>query len=71
MLSLRFFHKPTYPHEIANMSADAGRPLYDEDTPIGVELNLGPEIAQSLIDQIQAKWPDFVRIWNDVNTPDV
>jgi len=66
MLSLRFYHKPTYPHQIAQESAGAGRPLYDEDTPIGVEISLGSELAQSLNEQIQAKWQEFVRLSQDV-----
>jgi hypothetical protein len=67
MLSLRFYHKPDYPYQIAQESADAGRLLYDEDTPIGVELNLGAEIAQSLIEQMHAKWPEYVRVIQDVD----
>ena len=66
MLSLRFYHKPVYPHQVARDSAEAGRPLVDEGSPIGVELNLGPEMAKSLIEQIQAKWPEYLRIVNDV-----
>ena len=39
------------PHQTAQESAESGRPLYDENTPIGVEINLGPEIADSLIEE--------------------
>lgn len=64
MLSLRFFHRPM-PHDMAEQSAQAGRPLYDHDTPTGVEINLGPEIAQSLIEQLHAKWPEYLRLLSD------
>jgi hypothetical protein len=66
VLSLRFYHKPTYPHQFAQECAEAGRALYDENTPIGVEISLGPEAAQSLVEQIQAKWPEFIRVIQDV-----
>jgi hypothetical protein len=59
MLSLRFYRNPTYTHQTAAESAEKGRPLYDEDTPMGIEINLGPEIARSFIEQIQAKWLDY------------
>ena len=62
MLSLRFYYKPSYPHAVADRSAEAGRPLYDDDTPIGTEINLGPEMARSLVEQIQSKWPDFLKV---------
>jgi hypothetical protein len=64
MLSLRFFHVPI-PHRIAEQSADAGNPLYDAETATGVEVNLGPEIARSLVEQLQAKWPEYVQMVND------
>jgi hypothetical protein len=67
MLSLRFYHKPDYPHQIAQESAEAGRPLYDDNTPIGVEINLGLEIAHSLIEQMQTQWPEFIRVLQDVD----
>jgi hypothetical protein len=65
MLSLRFYHKPAS-YEFAQKSADAGRPLYDEDTPIGVELNLGPELAKSLIEQMVGRWAELERAWDAV-----
>src|ERR1035441_10286144 len=59
VLSLRFYYKPIYSHRMAEESAKAGRPLEVENTTTGRELNLGLEMAQSLIEQIQAKWPQF------------
>lgn len=61
VLSLRFYNKPFYSAKMADQSAEAGKPLYDENTQIGLELNLGPEIAQSLIDQINTKWPEYLQ----------
>lgn len=69
MLSLRFFHRPM-PRHLAEQSAQAGRPLYDEDTPIGVAIDLGPEIAQSFIEQLQAKWPEFERARSEPDAPE-
>lgn len=66
MLSLRFYHKPYIPYQIEKESAEAGRPLIHDGDPIGVEVSLGQEIAKSLIEQIQAKWPEYVRAINDV-----
>jgi|GEM_PF-4051560 hypothetical protein len=48
-LSLRFYHKPR-------------KSIYNEDTPVGVDLSLSRELAQSLIDQINAKWPELLKI---------
>jgi hypothetical protein len=70
MPSLRFYHKPTFSYQIAQESVEAGRPLYEEDTPIGVELSLGPEIARSLIEQLQEKWPEYVQTLNDEDRKD-
>jgi len=39
---------------------------YDDDTPIGVEVKLGAEIAQSLFEQLRDRWPEFVRAHQDI-----
>lgn len=65
VLSLRFYHKPTYSAEQAQRMAEGGNAPYDEQTPIGTEINLGPEIAQSLIEQIQAQWPQYLKTVNE------
>jgi hypothetical protein len=49
VLSLRFYHKPS-------------TLAVDEDTAIGVEISLGLEMAQSLIQQINDKWPELVKM---------
>ena len=67
LLSLRFYHKPIYPYQLTDRSAAEGRPLYDEDTPIGTRMDLGPEMVQSLIEQLQAKLPELLRILNDIS----
>jgi hypothetical protein len=69
VLSLRFYHKPTYPHQIAEECAEGGRPLYDENTEIGVAIDLGIEMAQSLMTQLQTKWQEFVHVVQDVEQP--
>jgi hypothetical protein len=61
LLSLRFYARPYYGYKLATESAQQGRPLYDADAPIGVEIDLGPELAQSLFEQINAQWPRFVQ----------
>jgi hypothetical protein len=61
LLSLRFYARPYYGYKLATESAQQGRPLYDADAPIGVEINVGPELAQSLFEQINAQWPRFVQ----------
>jgi hypothetical protein len=48
-LSLRFYHKPS-------------KSIYNADTPVGVDLSLSRDLAQSLIDQINAKWPELLKI---------
>jgi hypothetical protein len=45
-LSLRFYFKPS-------------RLKVDEETPIGVEVTLAPELSLSLIQQLRDRWPDF------------
>ena len=50
--------------------AEAGRPAYDENTPIGTEISLGPEIAQSFIAQLKAKWPEFLKVVREQQEPD-
>jgi hypothetical protein len=50
VLSFRFYYKP-----------DVSACPYDDDTPIGVEVGLGPELAQSLYEQWRDKWPESVR----------
>ena len=62
LLPLRFYDKPFYGHKTATESAERGHPLFDAETPIGVEINLGPELAQSLIEQINAQWPQYLQI---------
>lgn len=65
MLSLRFFNKPSYSGERARELAERGFPVYNDETPIGTEINLGPEIAQSLMEQLQAQWPQYVKTVQD------
>lgn len=36
------------------------RPMTSGDQT-GLEINLGPEMAQSFIEQIQAQWPEYVK----------
>lgn len=52
MLSLRFYYKPS------------GLKM-DEETSTGIEINLGLEMAQSLIQQINDRWPELVKIVQD------
>ncbi len=59
MLSLRFYNQPYYWYKVATESAQQGRPLFDADTPIGVEIDLGPELVQSLVQQLDAQLPRF------------
>ena len=63
VLSLRFYHKP-YPNPPV---------AYDDKTPIGIEVTLGVEMAQSLIEQINEKWPDlltFIHQQSDNESPE-
>jgi hypothetical protein len=62
VLSLRFYHKPYLNRKLIAELAEHGRRIYDEKTPVGVELTLGLELAQSLIDQINVKWPELLRL---------
>jgi hypothetical protein len=61
MLSMRFYNRPFHPRKLAEEMAEHGNPAYDEATPIGIELNLSPDLAQSLIEQINGKWPELLR----------
>jgi len=69
VLSLLFYHRPTYPHQFAAERAEGVRPLYDENTEIGGAIDLGIEMAQSLMTQLQTKWPEFVHVVQDVEQP--
>jgi hypothetical protein len=66
VLSLRFYHKP-YPlnPQIIDELAANGQRIYDEKTPIGVEVTLGLEMAQSLIEQINEEWPELLKSVQD------
>jgi hypothetical protein len=55
VLSFRFYHKP-----------DSPACPYDDDTPIGVEIKLGPELAQSIYEQLRDKWPKFLRAVQEI-----
>jgi hypothetical protein len=46
---------------MADQMAEHGNPAYDDGTQTGVEINLGPEIAQSFVEQIQTQWPEYVK----------
>lgn len=70
VLSLRFFDKPYYGYATVEESQSAGNPLYDADTEIGTELNLGPELALSLIKQINVKWPEYLDLLRRSQTSD-
>jgi hypothetical protein len=61
-LSLRFYSQPYLNPNLVSELAERGHHVYDEDTPIGVEINLGLEMAQSLIEQISAKWPQLLSL---------
>ena len=61
MLSLRFFHSPSHSAKMAAQMAEHGNPPYDSGDQTGLEINLGPEMAQSFIEQIQAQWPEYVK----------
>ena len=61
-LSLRFYVKPFYDHQTASELAEGGHPVCDAETPIGVEINLGPDLVQSLIGQINTQWPQYLQI---------
>jgi hypothetical protein len=61
MLSLRFYYKPIYSGKMAQELADSGHPVVDDETPIGMEITLGPEMAQSLMEQLQAQWPQYLK----------
>jgi len=69
VLSLRFYHKPDCPHQLAEECAEAGRPPYDEDAQIGVAIDIGIEMAHSLMTQLQTKWPEFVHLITDLEEP--
>jgi hypothetical protein len=60
-LSFRFFRKPI-PRGFAEASAAAGRPLYDENSPIGTEVVLGPELVRSLVSQLNDRLPEYNRV---------
>jgi hypothetical protein len=62
VLSLRFYHKPYLNHKLIAELAEHGQRIYDEKTRVGVELNLSVELAHSLIEQINAKWPELLNI---------
>jgi hypothetical protein len=62
VLSLRFYNKPYLNPKLIEELAAQGRHIYDEKTQIGTEINLGLELAQSLIEQINAKWPELLKI---------
>lgn len=62
VLSLRFYSKPYLDPALVSKLAEHGHPVYDEDTAIGVEINLGLEMARSLLEQINTKWPELQRI---------
>lgn len=61
-LSLRFYSKPYLNPALVSELAEHGHPVYDEDTASGVEISLGFEMAQSLIEQINTKWPELLRM---------
>lgn len=62
VLSLRFYYHPYLnPKSISELS-EKGQRIYVETTPVGVELNLSLELAQSLIEQIKIKYPDLLKI---------
>jgi hypothetical protein len=65
VLSLRFYHKPYLNPALISELAQGGHRVYDETTQVGVELNLGLELAHSLIEQINAKWPELLRVAQD------
>jgi hypothetical protein len=56
---LRFYDKHSYGLKIATEAVKLGRPLFDAETPIGIEINLGPALVQSLVEQIHAQWPQY------------
>src|SRR4051794_6932815 len=60
VLSLRFYHQP--------------EPLeYDAETPVGVEINLGPELTRSFVEQLQTQLPGYQRMLqaaSDEDAPD-
>jgi hypothetical protein len=62
VLSLRFYHKPYLNPKLIAELAEQGQHIYDEKSQVGVELNLSVELAQSLIEQINAKWPELLKI---------
>ncbi|MCC6591158.1 MAG: hypothetical protein IT168_31015 [Bryobacterales bacterium] len=63
VLSLRFYHVPT-PHGLTDKWAASGHQHYDEQTPVGVEINVGAAVAVSLLEQLQEKWPEFAMAVN-------
>ena len=68
VLSLRFYHKPYLNPKVIEELAEKGQRIYNERTQVGVELNLSVELAQSLIEQIQTKWPELLRIAQESST---
>jgi hypothetical protein len=68
VLSLRFYHKPYLNPTLISELAEKGQRIYDETTPVGVELNLSLGLAQSLIEQINAKWPELLRIAQEASS---
>lgn len=68
VLSLRFYYKPFYGYKTATELAQRGHPVIDGDTTTGVQLDLGYELARSLVEQIQAKWPELVKALADAES---
>src|SRR4051812_27011739 len=60
-LSVRFYNKPANGKWVREMDAQ-GHKQYEEGTPIGIEINLGPELANSLIEQLMTKWPEYLNV---------
>lgn len=67
-LSLRFYHKPYLNPTLISELAEQGHHIYDETTQVGIELTLSLELANSLIEQINARWPELLRLAQDTST---
>lgn len=62
VLSSRFYNKPYLSRKVCEELAEHDQRIYNEKTQIGIEVNLGLEMAQSLIEQINTKWPELLKI---------
>jgi hypothetical protein len=69
MMSLRFYAQPL-PSHIAEEMGGRGEPAYVEGTPIGVEICLGPDLLQSVLQQMNEMCETFNRVLREQHAGD-